>query len=85
MGKRVKSIWQASSSSSQYRLRVEATKKKTKNVIRLMSFGGTFYTHREAEKKKGEKWKKCIFQNSCTTAQNFLPIFPRQENKVRKE
>jgi hypothetical protein len=77
----------ASSSSSQHRLRVEATK-KTKNVIRLMSFGGTFYTHREAEQKGREVEKNVYFKTVARQrkiSSLFLPIFPRQENKVRKE
>jgi hypothetical protein len=77
MGKRVKSIWQpaavaAASTAWELRQRKKNQKCHTINVL------GVLFIHTEeaeAAKTRGEKWKKCIFQNSCTTAQKFLLSF----------
>jgi hypothetical protein len=64
----------SSSSSSQHRLRVEATKKKTKNVIRLMFWGYFLYTpRRQRQQKRGERsGKNVYFKTVARQRKNFF-------------
>lgn len=75
MGKTGKNLYGSYSSS----LRVEATGKKTKNVIRLMSLGVLFIHHEESD-EEGEGEKNWIYFKTVARQRKISFVNEKKRN-----